>query len=225
MRAISLPSSSSRSVSMSSGVGGARGSSGAAAPPWPRSSAGRRRCRRAASRSAARISADLEQHRARIERIEHQEVDGALRAGAHRVAAAVGHHAVADLEQHFERAVGRILARQPADDAGDLDAALEAAADLEEAPAGEAVHVLVDETGEARELAQQHGHRARRVVAGLDPRGEVAARSCADRRAPASRRARSGRGSGSRCRRRCRWQLSRPVRAAPPRHRRRCCSR
>ena len=93
----------------------------------------------------------------------------------------MGHDAVADLEQHFERAVGRILAGQPGDDAGDLDAALEAAADLEEAPAGEAVHVLVDEAGEAGELAQQHGHRAGRVVAGLDAGGEVAARSSAGR--------------------------------------------
>src|SRR5688572_2979466 len=85
---------------------------------------------------------DLEDHRARVERIEHQEVDRALYARMHRVAPAMRHDAIADLEQHLERPIRRVLARQPGGDAGDLDAALEPAADLQEAPAGEAVHVL-----------------------------------------------------------------------------------
>ena len=89
-----------------------------------------------------------------VQRVEDEEIDIGVGAGAHRIAAAMGHDAVADLEQHVERAFGSGLAGAPGDDAGDLDAAFEAAADLEEAPTGEAVHVFVHEAREAGELAQ-----------------------------------------------------------------------
>src|SRR6185312_16976924 len=73
----------------------------------------------------------LELDRAWVERIEHQQVDVGVAAARDIVAATMGHDAVADLEQHVERAVGRVVAREPARDAGDLDAALETPADLE----------------------------------------------------------------------------------------------
>ncbi len=140
-------------------------------------------------------------------------------SGLDGVLAAMGHDAVADLQHHVERAVRRVLARQQAEHAGDVDAAFEPAADLEEAPAGEAVHVLVQQAGEAGELAQDDGHGAGRVVARRDRRRRICGRSSTGRAAPASHRARSGRGSGRRCRRRCR--RSRPGRAGSP-LRRRC---
>jgi hypothetical protein len=95
---------------------------------------------------------ELEDDRTRIERVERQQVDGALGAGADRIAAAVGHDAVADFEQHFERAVGRILGGEPGRGAGDLHGALEPAAQLEEAPAGKTIHVFMHETGKAASL-------------------------------------------------------------------------
>ena len=82
-----------------------------------------------------------------------------------RVAAAVRHHAVADLDREVERAVGRVGVGEPGERAGHRDRALERAADRQEPPAGEAVHVLVHEAGEAGDLAQQHAHGAGGVVA------------------------------------------------------------
>ncbi len=105
-----------------------------------------------------------------------------LRRPAQRVLAPVGHDAVADLQHHVERTVRRILARQPGERAGDLDAALQPAADLEEAPAGEAVHVLV-----------RAGRRSRRACAG-SPSWR------ASRRRPAPRLSQSGARSSERSR-------------------------
>ena len=84
----------------------------------------------------------------------------------------MGHDAVADLQHHVERSVRRIFARQPAERARDLDAALEPSSDFEKAPAGEAVHVLVQQAGKSGELAQDDGHGTGRVVARRDILGE-----------------------------------------------------
>jgi hypothetical protein len=67
------------------------------------------------------------------------------------------------------------------------------AADRQEAPAGEAVHVFVHQTGKAGELAQQDCHRMAGVVARRTVVWNLRA-VLAGRSAPASHPARSGRG-------------------------------
>ncbi len=83
------------------------------------------------------------------------------------------HDAVADLEQHFERAVGCVGRGEPAGDTRHLDGTFDAAPQLEEAPACKAVHVFMHKAGEACELAQQHGHGTSGIVTDLQARGEA----------------------------------------------------
>ena len=97
-------------------------------------------------------------------------------AKAVAIAAAMGHDAVANLEQHFGGAFGRVIAAQPACDLGNLDAALKPAADFEKAPAREPVHVFMHEAGKPGELAQQDRHGPGGVVAGLDALWQSAGR-------------------------------------------------
>ncbi len=109
---------------------------------------------------------ELEDDRTRIERVERQKVKDADTAGIDAVLPPVSHDAVADLQQHFQRPLGRIMVRQGRQNACHLDAALKPAADFEEAPAGKAIHVFMHETGEPGKLAQDDRHGTRRVVAG-----------------------------------------------------------
>ena len=85
----------------------------------------------------------------------------------------MGHDTVADLQHHVERAIRGVRPRQPGQHARDLDATLQPSADFQEAPAGEAIHVLVQQAGEARELAQQDSHRPRGIIARRNDSGEA----------------------------------------------------
>ena len=85
----------------------------------------------------------------------------------------MGHDAIADLQHHVERAVRRLGVGQPGQRTGDLDAAFQPPADLEKTPAGETVHVLVQQAGEAGKLAQDDGHCPCRVIARRHRRREL----------------------------------------------------
>jgi len=117
--------------------------------------------------------AQVVEHRARVHVVERQQVNDGSARGGDRVAPAVRHDAVADLDRKIERAVRRVRIGEPGQRAGHGDGPFERAADRQEPPAGEAVHVLVHQTGEAADLAQQHAHRAGGVVAGGDALGHA----------------------------------------------------
>ena len=157
---------------------------------------------------------ELEQHRARVERIERQR-STRLRRPERTVYWRRWVMTLSPISSIMSSAPsGASLARQPGEGAGDLDAALQPAADFEEAPAGKAVHVLVQKAREAGELAQQTVIARVASSPGFDRAGEVADGLAPGRAAQASRQARICRGSGLRCRRRCR--SSRSARAEWP---------
>ena len=109
---------------------------------------------------------ELADDRARIERIEGEEVDHRLAAGRDRVAAPMRHDAVGRLHGKVEAAVRRAGVGQFGQKRAQQIGPLHRLADRQEAPAHEAIHVVVDQPGKARDLAQKHGHGADHVVAG-----------------------------------------------------------
>ena len=116
----------------------------------------------------------LEEDRAWVERIERQKVGHRQARCVDVVAAAVGHDAVADFEQHVERAIGRLGTGHMAEKPRHVQPALDIAPERQEAPAGEAIHVLVHEAGKTRKLAQEDRHGVAGVVAVLHPLLETA---------------------------------------------------
>ncbi|MPL73748.1 hypothetical protein SDC9_19554 [bioreactor metagenome] len=109
----------------------------------------------------------LEQDRARVVGVEGEQIDDGIARGLDPVAALVGDDAVGDLDRHVERALGRLGIGEGGQERGERIRPLKRAAEAEEAPAREAIHVLVHETGKAGDLAQKHRHRPRCVIAGL----------------------------------------------------------
>ena len=93
--------------------------------------------------------------RAWIARIEHDQIDDRRARRHHDVALPVGDLAVAQFEQDIEGGARRILAGELADEAAGLDRALDAPAELEEAPARELRHVLLGESRERRDDAKR----------------------------------------------------------------------
>ena len=90
---------------------------------------------------------ELKRHRARIVRIEHDEVDDGCARRDHEVALPIGDLAIGKLEKHFEATVGRAGEREGAHQAAGDDASLDAAAEFEEAPARKLRHVFLRQPG------------------------------------------------------------------------------
>ncbi len=99
---------------------------------------------------------DLEGDRARIVGIEQRHVAHRIGRDADQIARAIGDLRIDQVEQHVEIGGARLLHAEMAHEAAGVDAALQPAADFEEAPAGDAVHVLLRQAGNAGDGLQRH---------------------------------------------------------------------
>ncbi len=93
--------------------------------------------------------------RARIVRIERDQIDHRRARRHHHVAQPVGDLAVGELQQHVERSLGRRAEGKLPHEARGRHGALDAAAKLQKAPAGLLAHVLLLKPGERRNDAQR----------------------------------------------------------------------
>ncbi len=107
----------------------------------------------------------------RVQGIEHQQVDHRVAVGLHGIAAPMGHGAVGHLHREVEGALGRLRVGEVGQHGGCGHGPLQRPADGQEPPAHRVIHVLVNEAGEAIDLAEQNPHRPRGVVADLHPLG------------------------------------------------------
>ena len=85
---------------------------------------------------------DLEADRTRIERVQHHQVADRGQRHADQVAGAIGDLAVDQVEQQVEVVQGGVVIGQAAHHAAGVHAALDAAAHIQKAPAGDPVHVF-----------------------------------------------------------------------------------
>ena len=77
----------------------------------------------------------------------------------------MGHDAVADLDAEFETALGPGPFSEGRQQIRHAEGAFQRAADGEEAPAAEPVHVFMDQAGKPGDLAQQNPHCGGGVLA------------------------------------------------------------
>ena len=180
---------------------------------------------------------DLEGQRAGVEGIEHDHVAHRRQRQADQVARAIGDLAVGEIEQQVE-IVGRgVRRRERRGEAAGVDAALDPPAHVEEAPAGDAVHVLLRQAGQRREglqglvgaleglglrTAATHPRSSSRALEVEQQRPEVGRQALAHAGGGAPRLARPGRppsrSSRVRAGRPCGIEMPRPRRHSSARH-------
>ena len=118
----------------------------------------------------------VKQDRARVLPVQRQQINHAVAAGHDGIALAVGHDAVADLEGKIQAAGRGLRIGQQRQQVGHGRGAFQRPPDGQELPAGGAVHVFMHQPGEACNLAQQHAHRQRSIVARRHGAGHAAHR-------------------------------------------------
>ena len=116
---------------------------------------------------------DLERDRARIVGIEHRQVAHRRQRRADQIARAIGDLAIDQRQQDVEVFVAGFVIGELPREARGVDGALDAAAHVEEAPAGGAIHVFLRQAGEACQFLQRQFGGADDAVVVVDLQGEA----------------------------------------------------
>ena len=97
-------------------------------------------------------------HRARVLRIQRQQINHRFPCRHHRIALAVDHDAVAHFDREVEAAIGGGIAGHGGQKVGHHRRPFQRPANGQKLPARRAIHVFMHQSGKAADLAQQHRH-------------------------------------------------------------------